>query len=172
MLASSKQIDTPAHTLANETSPIMTRHGGSDNAASPSIIIHASSIALLRERFRNLQKVKEMRQGRELQRRARTAHTTDRAAGPSPSPSALSLGLHAANSSTTQQPSRWFLHPDLVRPSRPLRGPAYHHHGLIIAASAVQPPPPPSSWGGTTTTQNYSGYRSDVVVDVDTSLHL
>ncbi|PWZ06995.1 hypothetical protein Zm00014a_017975 [Zea mays] len=148
----------------------MTRHGGSE-AASPSIIVHASSIALLRERFRNLQKVKEMRQGRELQRRARTADATDRAAGPSPS--ALSLGLHAANSSTTEQPSRWFLHPDLVRPSRPLRGPAYHHHGLIIAASAVQPPPPPpSSWGGTTTTQNYSGYRSDVVVDVDTSLHL
>lgn len=136
----------------------MRRHGGSE--ASPSII-HTSSIALLQERFRNLQKVKEMREGRELQR-VHPADTDVRMSGSSSSSlsSALSLGLQAANSN--EQP-RWFLHPDLIRPSRPLRGPAYHGLG----ANGVQTAPPPaSSWGGM---QN-SAYRSDV--DVDTSLHL
>ncbi|EER92700.1 hypothetical protein BDA96_01G501400 [Sorghum bicolor] len=134
----------------------MRRHGGSE--ASPSII-HTSSIALLQERFRNLQKVKEMREGRALQR----VHTTDtdRTGSSSSLSSALSLGLQAANSN--EQP-RWFLHPDLIRPSRPLRGPAYYHG---LGANGVQTSPPPaSSWGGM---QN-SGYRADV--DVDTSLHL
>jgi hypothetical protein len=129
----------------------MTRHG---SEASPSIV-HTSSVALLQERFRNLQKVKEMREGRELQR----VHTTDADRAGSLS-SALNLGLQAANS--IEQP-RWFLHPDLIRPSRPLRSPAYHGLG---ASGGQTPLPRASSWAGM---QN-SGYRSDV--DVDTSLHL
>ncbi|CAN6301935.1 unnamed protein product [Urochloa humidicola] len=129
----------------------MRRHG---SEASPSIL-QTSSIALLQERFRNLQKVKEMREGRELQR----VHTTDADRTGSLS-SALTLGLQVANS--TEQP-KWFLHPDLIRPSRPLRGPAYH--GLSTNGGQTSLPPA-SSWGGI----KNSGYRSDV--DVDTSLHL
>jgi hypothetical protein len=131
----------------------MRRHG---SEASPSIV-HTSSIALLQERFRNLQKVKEMREGRELQTKV---HTTD-ADRTGPLSSALNLGLQVANS--TERPPRWFLHPDLIRPSRPLRGPVYHGLG---ASGGQTSPPPATSWGGM---QN-SGYRSDV--DVDTSLHL
>ncbi|GJN08785.1 hypothetical protein PR202_ga26741 [Eleusine coracana subsp. coracana] len=127
----------------------MGRHG---NEASPSII-HTSSIALLQERFRNLQKVKEMREGRELQRVH--APDTDRAA----SMSTLNLGLQPAHGN--EQP-KWFLHPDLIRPSRPLHGPTY---GLDVNGARISSPPP-NSWGGM---QN-SSFRSDV--DVDTSLHL
>lgn len=131
----------------------MGRHG---NEAAPSIV-HTSSIALLQERFRNLQKVKEMREGRELQRVY--APDTDRAG----SMSALNLGLQAAHG--TEQP-RWFLHPDLIRPSRPpLHGPpAYGLHDANVARTTSSPPA--NSWGGM---QN-SSFRSDV--DVDTSLHL
>uniref|UniRef100_J3LKZ4 Uncharacterized protein n=1 Tax=Oryza brachyantha TaxID=4533 RepID=J3LKZ4_ORYBR len=134
----------------------MRRHGGSE--ASPSII-HTSSIALLQERFRNLQRVKEMREaGREVSRPVRpAADAHDRAAGAA---SALGLGLHAA-ASGNEQP-RWFLHPDLVRPSRPLHGPPSSSSTLAT-----------SPWGdmprATAAMQN-SGYRGDV--DVDTSLHL
>ncbi|KAF8718062.1 hypothetical protein HU200_025537 [Digitaria exilis] len=131
----------------------MRRHGSD---VSPSIV-HTSSIALLQERFRNLQKVKEMREGRELQIKV---HTTDADRTAGSLSSALNLGLQVAN--CTEHP-RWFLHPDLIRPSRPLRGPVYQG----IGANAGQTSPRPASlWGGM---QN-SGYRSDV--DVDTSLHL
>jgi hypothetical protein len=133
------------------TSP-MGRHG---NEASPSMI-HTSSIALLQERFRNLQKVKEMREGRELQR----VHATDTDRTGSSMSTALNHGLQAAHS--TEQPS-WFSHPDLIRPSRPLHGPAY---GFDAASSARTSAPPAISWGGM---QN-SSFRNDV--DVDTSLHL
>ncbi|KAJ1298379.1 hypothetical protein BS78_01G448300 [Paspalum vaginatum] len=140
----------------------MRRHGGGSEA-SPSIV-HTSSIALLQERFRNLQKVKEMREGRELQK-ARISTDADRttAAGPPSLSSALNHGLmQAANSN---EHPRWFLHPDLIRPSRPLRGPAYHGLGGFINGAQASAPPA-TSWAGM---QN-SGYRSDV--DVDTSLHL
>uniref|UniRef100_A0A0E0KA11 Uncharacterized protein n=1 Tax=Oryza punctata TaxID=4537 RepID=A0A0E0KA11_ORYPU len=141
----------------------MRRHGGSE--ASPSII-HTSSIALLQERFRNLQKVKEMREaGKELNRVRPGADAHDRAAAGS-SASALGLGLHAAVNAANEQP-RWFLHPDLVRPSRPL------HHGLGSASGGggvqASPSPTPTLTSPWTTMQN-SGYRGDV--DVDTSLHL
>lgn len=150
----------------------MRRHGASE--ASPSII-HTSSIALLQERFRNLQKVKEMREGRELQRvhAADTTTTTNRtASSPSSSSSlssALSLGLQQAANANDHP--RWFLHPDLIRPSRPLRGHACHGlgatgGGVVVQTTSPPPLPPSSSWGGA---QN-SGYRTDI--DVDTSLHL
>ncbi|WVZ55832.1 hypothetical protein U9M48_006441 [Paspalum notatum var. saurae] len=141
----------------------MRRHGGSE--ASPAIV-HTSSIALLQERFRNLQKVKEMREGRELQRVHYSGTTdTDRTTAKPPSlSSALNHGLQLQAASSNEHP-RWFLHPDLIRPSRPLRGPAAYH-GIGGFNSAQVSAPPASPWAGM---QN-SGYRSDV--DVDTSLHL
>lgn len=139
----------------------MRRQG---NEASPSII-HSSSIALLQERFRNLQRVKEMREGRELQRVHRSPDSTDRAGSPAP---ALSLSLQPVASGGNEQP-RWFLHPDLVRPSRPLQGPAGYGGLGVNGVQATSQPPAASSWGDVTRMQN-SGYRGDV--DVDTSLHL
>jgi hypothetical protein len=168
LLASSKHNTSPhQHTIYTSNTdhqakasalslPRTSPMGRHSNEASPSII-HTSSIALLQERFRNLQKVKEMREGRELQR----VHATDTAdrAGSVPS---LNHGLQAAHHST-EQPT-WFSHPDLIRPSsRPqLHTPAYGFDTPSARTSA----PPPTSWGGM---QN-SSFRSDV--DVDTSLHL
>ncbi|XP_040378439.1 uncharacterized protein LOC121053927 [Oryza brachyantha] len=149
----------------------MRRHGGSE--ASPSII-HTSSIALLQERFRNLQRVKEMREaGREVSRPVRpAADAHDRAAGAA---SALGLGLHAA-ASGNEQP-RWFLHPDLVRPSRPLHGPpssSSHHSigggGVQASSSSTLATSPWGDMPRATAAMQNSGYRGDV--DVDTSLHL
>ncbi|XP_044979411.1 uncharacterized protein LOC123446931 [Hordeum vulgare subsp. vulgare] len=141
------------------------------NEASPSII-HTSSIALLQERFRNLQRVKEMREGRELQRVHYSADATDRAGSPLP-PAPLDLGLQPTAASGDERP-RWFLHPDLVRPSRPLHGAsAYSGFGGVQAsqpvAQAAAAASAASSWGELPRMQN-SGYRGDV--DVDTSLHL
>ena len=142
----------------------MRRQGG--NEASPSII-HTSSIALLQERFRNLQRVKEMREGRELQRvHHHSGDATDR--GDRDASPLLPASLNPAVANADARP-RWFLHPDLVRPSRPLHGPAgsYIGHGGNIQAS--QPAAAASSFGEVPRMQN-SGYRADV--DVDTSLHL
>uniref|UniRef100_A0ACD5XHM6 Uncharacterized protein n=1 Tax=Avena sativa TaxID=4498 RepID=A0ACD5XHM6_AVESA len=148
----------------------MRRQGG--NEASPSII-HTSSIALLQERFRNLQRVKEMREGRELQRvhhhPGDAAADRDRAESPLATPAPLSHGLQAAAASGDERP-RWFLHPDLVRPSRPLHGPAGYggNGGIVVQASQ---PVPAVAWGDAPRMlQNSAGYRGDV--DVDTSLHL
>uniref|UniRef100_A0A0D9VQQ6 Uncharacterized protein n=1 Tax=Leersia perrieri TaxID=77586 RepID=A0A0D9VQQ6_9ORYZ len=152
----------------------MRRHGGGE--ASPSII-HTSSIALLQERFRNLQRVKEMREaGRELNRVHPVAEAHhDRAAT-----TGVGLGLHGAAASGNEQQPRWFLHPDLVRPSRPLHvhgrpSSSYNGHG----GGGQLASPAMTSWGDlprTTATatamQNSSGYRGGVDVDVDTSLHL
>ncbi|XP_062213542.1 uncharacterized protein LOC133914455 [Phragmites australis] len=134
----------------------MRRHG---NEASPSIL-HTSSIALLQERFRNLQRVKEMREGRDLQR----VYSTDTDhAGSLSTPNSRAAEVCLTPPYISNEQPMWFLHPDLVRPSRPLHGPVYHG---LDANGAKTSPPPASSWGGM---QN-SGYRSDV--DVDTSLHL
>ncbi|KAG8097218.1 hypothetical protein GUJ93_ZPchr0013g34857 [Zizania palustris] len=158
----------------------MRRHG---SEASPSIV-HTSSIALLQERFRNLQRVKEMREGREVMKApvpsADAHHHDHRAAAGSASSSALSLSLQAAANGSNEQP-RWFLHPDLVRPSRPLHGPSYH--GALqggggggsggrggVQASLPSTPSTTSSWGELPRTTQNSGFRGDV--DVDTSLHL
>ncbi|KAM3230429.1 hypothetical protein ACQJBY_060922 [Aegilops geniculata] len=140
------------------------------NEASPSII-HTSSIALLQERFRNLQRVKEMREGRELQRVHHSADATDRAGSPLP-PAPLDLGLQPTAASGDERP-RWFLHPDLVRPSRPLHG-ASAYSGFGGGNGGVQQASQPAaaaagSWGEVPRMQN-SGFRGDV--DVDTSLHL
>uniref|UniRef100_A0A0E0EWY8 Uncharacterized protein n=1 Tax=Oryza meridionalis TaxID=40149 RepID=A0A0E0EWY8_9ORYZ len=116
-----------------------------------------SSIALLQERFRNLQKVREMREGREqlLQTPPLTA-----IAG------ATTTGA-AASSSGGEQP-RWFSHPELVRPSRPA---AAQRAATADEAAAVRHQPPAVSVGrAAAMVLQSSGCRSDV--EVDTSLHL
>ncbi|KAL5217455.1 hypothetical protein ABZP36_018139 [Zizania latifolia] len=149
----------------------MRRHGSD---ASPSII-HTSSIALLQERFRNLERVKEMREGRELKRapvNSADAHQDHRAAAGSASSSALGLGPQSAVNGGNEQP-RWFLHPDLVRSSRPLHGPSSYQGALGgggVQASSPSTPATMSPWGGLPKTMQNSGFRGDV--DVDTSLHL
>ncbi|KAG8073852.1 hypothetical protein GUJ93_ZPchr0006g44851 [Zizania palustris] len=148
----------------------MRRHGSD---ASSSIIHHTSSIALLQERFRNLEKVKEMRECRELKRAPVNSADAHRAAAGSASSSALGLGPQSAVNGGNEQP-RWFLHPDLVRPSRPLHGPPPSYQGALVGGG-VQPSSPStpattSSWGALPRTMQNSGFRGDV--DVDTSLHL
>ncbi|XP_020590755.1 uncharacterized protein LOC110031733 [Phalaenopsis equestris] len=109
--------------------------------------VHHSSIALLQERFRQLERVKELREEREQIRALADA-------GRSPS---------ACYEQQQQQPppatSKWFIHPDLIHPSRPLSGsPSRSHdeHNEIqnFAASLSMQP---------------LGYGEG---DVDTSLHL
>lgn len=74
-----------------------------------------SSIALLQERFRQLQRTKEMREERNLLRVMAAQSKV-----PNQSPTA---GCHQ---------SKWFLHPNLIHPSRPLIGssspPQLHCH--------------------------------------------
>jgi hypothetical protein len=146
----------------------MRRQGG--NEASPAII-HTSSIALLQERFRNLQRVKEMREGRELQRvhhHSGDATDPDRAGSPLAPAPLINHSLQAV-ANGDEQP-RWFLHPDLVRPSRPLHGAAgYSGHGGAVQVSQPVAATAASPWGDVPRMQS-SGYRGDV--DVDTSLHL
>ncbi|KAL0907062.1 hypothetical protein M5K25_025602 [Dendrobium thyrsiflorum] len=71
--------------------------------------VHHSSIALLQERFRQLERVKELREERE-QNKALTD-----AGRRSPS---------TCYEQQQQQPatSKWFIHPDLIHPSGPLSG--------------------------------------------------
>uniref|UniRef100_A0A0E0B9G6 Uncharacterized protein n=1 Tax=Oryza glumipatula TaxID=40148 RepID=A0A0E0B9G6_9ORYZ len=122
-----------------------------------------SSIALLQERFRNLQKVREMREGREqlLQTPPSPSATATAIAGATTSTGA------AASSSGGEQP-RWFSHPDLVRPSRPA---AAQRATADDEAAAVRHQPPAVSVGrAAAMVLQSSGCRSDV--EVDTSLHL
>ncbi|KAG8088610.1 hypothetical protein GUJ93_ZPchr0010g7774 [Zizania palustris] len=120
-----------------------------------------SSIALLQERFRNLQKVREMREGRE--QLLQTA--TMMAAGAATSPAAA-VGAATASPSNGElvlQP-RWFLHPELVRPSRPVQLAA------VPEAAGMQPPAVTVGRVTALVVQQSSGCRNDV--EVDTSLHL
>ncbi|KAG8091438.1 hypothetical protein GUJ93_ZPchr0012g20454 [Zizania palustris] len=123
-----------------------------------------SSIALLQERFRNLQKVREMREGREqlLQIMATTT-----AAGATTTPPAAPAAASAASPSSGEQP-RWFSHTEteqLVRrpSSRPVQR-ADH-----VGEAGVQPPAV-SVGRAAGLAVHSSGCRSDV--EVDTSLHL
>uniref|UniRef100_A0A1D1Z2Y3 Polyprotein n=1 Tax=Anthurium amnicola TaxID=1678845 RepID=A0A1D1Z2Y3_9ARAE len=102
-----------------------------------------SSIALLQERFRQLQRVKEMREEREHHQRA-------------------------AFSDRDQRP-KWFLHPDLVHyPSRPLNSPGALRAGFpsrgtsaTSISTGLWPERPP-----------LRGMGGSDEMDVDTSLHL
>ncbi|KAL5226174.1 hypothetical protein ABZP36_012813 [Zizania latifolia] len=119
-----------------------------------------SSVALLQERFRNLQKVREMREGRE-QLRQITATTT--AAGATTTPAA-SASASAAASPSSGEPPRWFSHTELVRrPSSRLVQRA------AVVEAGVQPPAV-SVGRAAGLAVHSSGCRSDV--EVDTSLHL
>ncbi|BAF26351.1 Os10g0362700 [Oryza sativa Japonica Group] len=121
-----------------------------------------SSIALLQERFRNLQKVREMREGREqlLQTPPSPTATATAIAG------ATTTGA-AASSSGGEQP-RWFSHPELVRPSS--RPAAAQRATADDDAAAVRQPPAVSVGRAAAMVLQSSGCRSDV--EVDTSLHL
>uniref|UniRef100_A0A0D9XIW8 Uncharacterized protein n=1 Tax=Leersia perrieri TaxID=77586 RepID=A0A0D9XIW8_9ORYZ len=107
-----------------------------------------SSIALLQERFRKLQKVREMREGREQ------LQTTT-------SPVAAATAV-----SSDDKPPRWFSHPELVRPARP----AIKQLAAATIGDAGVQPPAVSLGSRTAVVLQSSGCRSDV--EVDTSLHL
>jgi hypothetical protein len=124
-----------------------------------------SSIALLQQRFRELERAKEKREVRLLQiltpREADHTHGVGVAVGSNP----------IAAAAPAEQPVRWFFHPELLYPCRPLRGTA-----------ALFPLMP------ATTTASECKLRGDSLavdlwpskaykhasteVDVDTSLHL
>ncbi|CAL9116923.1 unnamed protein product [Musa acuminata var. zebrina] len=96
-----------------------------------------SSIALLQERFRQLQRVKEMREEKEQQQCRRPV---------------------------------WFIHPDLIRPSRPLRGPPpcwFDDHSDRSGSQSTSPSV--SSWLDQTAAR-FPVSSSEP--DVDTTLHL
>ncbi|WOK92395.1 hypothetical protein Cni_G01086 [Canna indica] len=112
-----------------------------------------SSIALLQERFRHLQRVKEMREERENQR------------------SACSQGERLNLNAQCAQPT-WFIHPDLVRPSMPLRGPPscwLDKHGDHTELQALESSLSMSLWPNQTTAQHQVTSNEP---DVDTTLHL
>lgn len=81
----------------------MQRHHNSNGLNDPSLLQSSSSIALLQERFQQLQRNKEIRKERELLRLFATQL-------PQPSP-------------CQNQPSKWLYHHDLAHPSRPLEAP-------------------------------------------------
>jgi hypothetical protein len=130
-------------------------------------ILHStSSIALLQERFRQLQRVKEMREERELQK-----------VGPG-------LGTEPGPD-THGGPPMWFCHPDLVRPigtdpasdsisnSAPIVGAKY------LGINSVNFVPECSGWGSTGSVSHWFDSSSiqnlkncSDTRDVDTSLHL
>ncbi|XP_057465795.1 uncharacterized protein LOC130755432 [Actinidia eriantha] len=71
----------------------------SSRQRSESLAIHSSSIALLQERFRQLQRAKEMREEKELMKQVSKSHPT--------------------NSPTCHDPSRLFFNSELIAPPRP-----------------------------------------------------
>ncbi|GFZ07379.1 hypothetical protein Acr_19g0003160 [Actinidia rufa] len=72
----------------------------SSRERSESLAVHSSSIALLQERFRQLQRAKEMREEKELMKQVSKSHPT--------------------NSPTcSHDPSRLFFNSELITPPRP-----------------------------------------------------
>lgn len=132
-------------------------------------VLHSSSsIALLQERFRQLQRVKEMREERELQKVGLGLGT-----GPSPDP-------HGGR-------PVWFCHPDLVRPIG--ADPNYNTGSISSSAPSVGTRylginslnfvPEGSGWGSTGSVSRWCDSSRVQNVkncsdahDVDTSLHL
>jgi len=108
-------------------------------------VVH-SSIALLQERFRQLQRVKEMREERKLIREFAAADTEPTQRQPQP---------------------KWFSHPDLVRPSRPLSGPPAHR-GEQPEFRALETSLSMGLWHNRPGASRPGGGETDV----DTSLHL
>ncbi|PKA53614.1 hypothetical protein AXF42_Ash009110 [Apostasia shenzhenica] len=126
---------------------------GRQNGESP--VMH-SSAELLQERFRKLQRVKQMREEMEQIRAAAAIATAAAAAVRSP------IAVDK------QQPSRkpkGFVHSELIRPSRPLSRPSF---SLTGAEPHADSPAFPRPWP---TVQGFSNVGADEG-EVDTSLHL
>ncbi|KAI8557507.1 hypothetical protein RHMOL_Rhmol04G0016100 [Rhododendron molle] len=121
-----------------------------------SLIVHSSSIALLQERFRQLQRAKEMREGRELLRQV-TEPDRD-------------------NSSTCQDPSRVLFQSELIRPVRlPLQGSpssSYQKSQSKQADLWAAATPPTSASLHYMETVKHRSSSSFQESDIDTSLHL
>ncbi|KAF7146231.1 hypothetical protein RHSIM_Rhsim04G0014600 [Rhododendron simsii] len=121
-----------------------------------SLIVHSSSIALLQERFRQLQRAKEMREGRELLRQV-TEPDRD-------------------NSSTCQDPSRVLFQSELIRPLRlPLQGSpssSYQQSQSKQADLWAAATPPTSESLHYMETVKHRSSSSFQESDIDTSLHL
>ena len=107
-----------------------------------------SSIALLQERFRQLQRAKEMREERELLRGFAVADTEP--------PVPLQL--------------KWLSHLDLVRPSRPLSGPP-PPRGELPEFRAMETSLSMGLWHNRPAAAS-SIHGGGGEMDVDTSLHL
>ncbi|KAJ6812890.1 uncharacterized protein M6B38_146140 [Iris pallida] len=95
-----------------------------NNNVEPTVVVHHSSIALLQERFKQLERVKVMREERELL----TLRPGPSLILPPPPPPPRALLLleeeEAAADHQQHRPAKWFLHTDLLRPSRPLSVPS------------------------------------------------
>ncbi|MQL96289.1 hypothetical protein Taro_028961 [Colocasia esculenta] len=135
---------------------------GRESSGDPGGAGH-SSIALLQERFRQLQRAKEMRAEREHLRGGFAASMVEhRSSGG---------GHHPGEQ---REKPQWFLHPDLVRPSRPL--PAPRPRRVELDADRGGAP----AFGTVGTSMGVWSERpaagrsmsSSDAVDVDTSLHL
>ncbi|XP_058209959.1 uncharacterized protein LOC131322603 [Rhododendron vialii] len=121
-----------------------------------SLIVHSSSIALLQERFRQLQRAKEMREGRELLRQ-------------------VTEPVHD-NSSMCQDPSRVLFQSELIRPLRlPLQGSPSSSYQKSqskqpdLWAAATPPTSASLHYMETVKHRSSSSFQES---DIDTSLHL
>ncbi|KAJ6808370.1 uncharacterized protein M6B38_166680 [Iris pallida] len=96
-----------------------------NNNVEPTVVVHHSSIALLQERFKQLERVKVMREERELLT-LRGPSLILPPPPPPPPPRALLLleEEEAAADHQQHRPAKWFLHTELLRPSRPLSVPS------------------------------------------------
>ncbi|KAK1306582.1 hypothetical protein QJS10_CPA10g01824 [Acorus calamus] len=112
--------------------------------ANDPTVLH-SSIALLQERFRQLQRVKEMREERELTLRV-FAKAAERVNPPPAS--------HC-------EPPKWFIHPELTR--RPLQGYLFLQTSSSSDLNQVESPLLTGLCPGRANTEE---------TEVDTSLHL
>ncbi|XP_051207372.1 uncharacterized protein [Lolium perenne] len=126
-----------------------------------------SSIALLQQRFRELERVKEKREVRLLQ--ILTTREADLL------PHALGVGSNdLAVAAPGEQPVRWLFHPELLYPCRPLRGTAALFPLVPATTTASECKTiqlrGDSLAGDLWPSKAYTQASSEV--DVDTSLHL
>ncbi|KAK9269313.1 hypothetical protein L1049_001084 [Liquidambar formosana] len=112
-----------------------------------------SSIALLQERFRQLQRAKEMREERDVLR--------------------LSSQLERVNATTQYEPTRLFFHSELILPPRPpVQGSLYFQPNTHSKRTGLQVTETPilANLGSTEAVMHRTNVFDDS--DVDTSLHL
>ncbi|OAY28392.1 hypothetical protein MANES_15G062700v8 [Manihot esculenta] len=114
--------------------------------------IMPSSIALLQERFRQLERAKEMRQKRDLLR--------------------LFTEAEQVKSAKAYEPSRPFLHPELSHsPGQPLQGSRYLQPNMESKHTSLVINEPPN-WAKRSKNTVARIANDFDVSDVDTSLHL